>query len=359
MNTPASGPWASWVRFWFAPADPIALHALRVLSGLLFLGWLLPLAGHYEALFGLAGWFDAQAYQEAARIPGASPSMFSWSVFYLCGTDPLRLAAAYWLSVGVLVLFTVGLWPRVTATLTWVVVVSCTANPVLSYDADPLLVLLSFYLMVGYLLQGQWTPGQSWLSRLLGTKDALLWRPGPRPVATPSAGANFAVRLLQVHFAVAVVASGLHKLQIREWWAGVAPWYYLTAPLTTTPDDVRSYMPNANSLFITLSLGAYLALAWQIAFPAFAWRRGWRPVLLLGAALAWVFDLAVLGLPLFGPITVIGCLSYLAPDEWRRAGRLLGRLWPKTPEPTRTIGVPPATGRGVKGKPSNVPVGSR
>ena len=54
----------SWVSFWFAPRDPLGLHALRVLTGLVLLGWLLPFAGHQEALFGLDGWFDLQAYQE-------------------------------------------------------------------------------------------------------------------------------------------------------------------------------------------------------------------------------------------------------------------------------------------------------
>jgi hypothetical protein len=346
MNTSSSGPWTSWVRFWFAPVDPIGLHAVRVLAGLLFLGWLLPLAGQHEALFGLNGWFDAQAYQEASRLRGASANMFSWSVLYLCGTSTAWLTTTYWLSIGVLVLFTVGLWPRVTATLTWIVVVSFTANPALSYDADPLLILLAFYLMLGYLLVGQLTPGQSWLSRLLGPADALLFRRGPRPTASPSAGANFALRLLQVHFAIAVVASGVHKLQIREWWSGLAPWYYLTAPLTTTPDDIRSWASGPRGLFVILSLGAYAALAWQIAFPVFAWRRGWRPVLLGGAVLAWVFDLAILGLPLFGPITVVGCLSYLTSDEWRRAGRLLTRLRPVAPQPEQAPGKPiPVVGR--------------
>ena len=31
----APAPANAWVRFWFAPADPIALHVLRVLAGLL------------------------------------------------------------------------------------------------------------------------------------------------------------------------------------------------------------------------------------------------------------------------------------------------------------------------------------
>src|SRR5262249_49078441 len=69
----AGGPIAAWVRFWFTPTDPVALHAVRVLTGLLLLLWLLPLAGHHAALFGPGGWFDNLAYFEAKELPGGPP----------------------------------------------------------------------------------------------------------------------------------------------------------------------------------------------------------------------------------------------------------------------------------------------
>ena len=68
-----------------------------------------------------------------------------------------------------------------------------------------------------------------------------------------------------------MVASGLHKLQIKEWWNGLAPWFYLNAPFHTTPEKVQSYAPYAGAWLVFLSLCSYLALAWQLAFPAFAW----------------------------------------------------------------------------------------
>jgi len=45
-----------WVRFWFAAVDPVGLHCIRLLAGLLFVCWLLSFAGHQQALFGLNGW---------------------------------------------------------------------------------------------------------------------------------------------------------------------------------------------------------------------------------------------------------------------------------------------------------------
>jgi hypothetical protein len=325
---------ASWVNFWFSPADPVGLHALRVLAGLLFLFWLLPFAGDHQSLFGLSGWFDATAYREASRLPELPPNLFGWSVLYPWGsqpfwlnlvTDPIYLGAAYWISVAVIVLFTLGLWTRVTGVLTWVAVVSYTANPALAYDADPLLVMLAFYLMFGYLFLAMRDPHPSLFTRLLGPRETWLFRRNAAPAA-PSVAANLALRLFQVHFAIAMVASGLYKLQIKEWWNGLATWFYINTPFQTTLDDVRSYAPNSGTYLTLFTLASYLALAWQIAFPAFAWRRSVRPILLGGAAVAWLACAFFVPLPLFGPLMVVACLGYLSPEEWRRVESLAARL---------------------------------
>ncbi len=74
------------------------------------------------------------------------------------------------------------------------------------------------------------------------------------------------------------------------------------------------------------TLASYVVLAWQLAFPAFAWRRSLRLVLLGGAAVAWLACATVLPLPLFGPLMVVSCLAYLTPAEWRRCQELIERL---------------------------------
>ena len=60
---------------------------------------------------------------------------------------PFRLVA---------LLFTLGIATRITGVLTWVAVVSFLGNPAASYDADFLINILAFYLMLGYLLLGFW-----------------------------------------------------------------------------------------------------------------------------------------------------------------------------------------------------------
>jgi hypothetical protein len=119
-----------------------------------------------------------------------------------------------------------------------------------------------------------------------------------------------------VHFALVVVVSALHKLQSGDWWAGVAFWYPLHPPFQTTPDSLQAEAAHAQSTLFFLSLAQYLVLAWQLGFPFFAWRRGWRPVLLGGAMIGWIGCLAIYKQPLFGPIYCISALSYLTPAEW-------------------------------------------
>lgn len=320
----ASGPVQGWLRFWFTPVVPVGMHVVRVLAGLLFIGWLLAFAGYQEGLFSLQGWFDAQAYKEAARIPGGPPAPFNWSILYLCGTNAALFHGVYWASIGILFLFTLGLATRITSVLTWIIVVSFVANPAISYGGDYLLVILAFYLMIGYVLYRQWSGQPSLACRILGPADAFLFSfafttPGEKDKPHTSHAANLALRLLQVHFAIILVTSALHKLQYGDWWAGVALWYPLHPPFETTFQSIRTGYQEAQSQLFAMSLVQYAVLAWQLCFPLFAWRKGWwRLVLLGGALLGWIGMVFVFRLPLFGPIFAIGALSFLTAEEWQR-----------------------------------------
>jgi hypothetical protein len=319
----------SWVRFWFTPVDPAGLHVLRVLAGLLFLYWLLPFAGHREALCGLQGLIDRQAYGDLARLPDGMPPQLRWTALYFFGSDPTLLTWAYWLSAAVLVLFTFGIWTRLTGVLTWVIVASFTTSAAMEADADCLLGILAFYLMIGYVLLGQSSPGLSLAARLLGTwTTPFRGRVASAEAAgrQPSVAANLAVRLLQVHVALVVFVNGIHKLQFGDWWGGYALWFPLYPPFETTLAAAQAHVKDATSYMFLLSLAAYLTLAWQIGFPLFAWRPRWRPVLLGGAAVGWLGTAFLYRLPVFGPALFICCLSYLSPAEWDRLFALLGRV---------------------------------
>jgi hypothetical protein len=322
---------AAWTDFWFTPADPIALAVLRVLGSMVFLYWLLPFAGDLQAFFGLGGWYDARAYAETSRLKELPPHLFTWSAAYWCGSNSTLLMLLYALSLAAIVLFALGVATRLTAVLTWVAVVSFTANPAVAYDADPFLQMLAFYLMFGHLFLGLRGPGQSLLARVLGpTRETwLLGGLWPRrcDALPPSIAANVALRLLQIHFAIAMVATGLHKLQVSAWWSGLAPWFYLHPPFHTTLSEIRAYAPpNAETSLNLFSLTAYAALAWQIGFPTFAWRPWLRPLLVGGAAFGWLLTALAMQMPLVGPLLFVLCLAYVTPMEWRWLESKLARL---------------------------------
>jgi hypothetical protein len=319
----------AWTRFWFQPIAPLGLHWMRFLSGVLFLVWLLPVYRERHALFGLDGWVDAAAYREISRLPLETvPVPIGWSLTFGFGTSHGMLEVFWWGSIAILVLFTLGIATRITAVLTWLIVVSCMANPAANPDTDYILVLPAFYLMIGYLFLGQWSRPTSLVERILGPRGtsvfAGLRREGDEPA--PSHAANFALRLLQVHFAVVVVTSGLHKLQFGEWWSGGAYWYPMHPPLAMDVAKLNAERASGNFTLFVLSLAAYAALAWQISFPVFAFRRRWRWLLLSGGAIGWLGATFVYGEPTFGPLYAVCCLSYLTTPEWQRLTSFVS--WP-------------------------------
>jgi hypothetical protein len=297
---------------------------------LLFIAWLLSFLGHQAEFFSLNGWFDVEAYREVQRTQNLAPAPIGWSLLYLAGENAQTFQMMYWGSLAVLTLFTLGIATRITGILTWVIVVSFLANPATSYEGDYLLGILAFYMMIGHLLVGQWNGNLTIAERILGSRydfvfASWLFPHTDRPV---SYGANLLMRLLQIHFAIIIVTSALHKLQIAEWWAGVALWYPLHPTFKTTLESLRAEAPNRGSTLFVLSALQYGVLAWQLCFPAFAWRGGWwRGVLVGGAALGWAGTFFVFRLPLFGPFVMLGALSFLRPDEWAWALARLRSLW--------------------------------
>jgi hypothetical protein len=292
---------------------------------------LLTFTTQLNGFVGPEGWVDNQALKDVARLKenmqipiDQPPFVPGWSLLYLCGNNTAALAALFWAAVGVTVLFAAGVLPRITGVLTWIAVASFTANPAFQYEGDVLLLLLTFYLMVGYLVLGQRMPVLSWAGRLLG--PLTVWPLGGSQrsgVVRPSLAANVALRLIQVHIALIVFSSGLHKLQFRDWWWATALWFPLHPPFKTTLADALANRPNAESYLGLLNIGTYAILAWQIGFPLFAWRPRWRPVVIGGAVIGWIGAVFMWGLPLIGPAILIGCLSFVAPTTWRR---ILNRL---------------------------------
>jgi hypothetical protein len=310
---------SAWSRFWLQPVPVTGLHILRIVAGFMFIAWLLPFAGNVEDLFSMQGWVDRQALLEISRAPEDATIPIGWSLLYLCQDNGLLVHVMYWAAIAIFTLFTLGLWTRITGVLTWVMVISFLASPAAYYEADILLGIIAFYLMIGYLLLGLWDRDLSPAERVLGPGDTSIFAAIFRPTReTPllSRAANVALRLIQVHFAIIITTSAFHKLQFGRWWAGLAFWFPLHPPYETTAKIIRDETANASFLLFVLSLAQYLVLAWQLGFPLFAWRRRWRPLLLGGAVVGWLGSFFLYRSPVFGPVYFVGCLSFLSSQEW-------------------------------------------
>ncbi len=114
-----------------------------------------------------------------------------------------------------------------------------------------------------------------------------------------------------------VVTSGLHKLQVDHWWAGVAYWFPMHPPLQMDAAKLQAAKVGGDATLFVLTLAGYLALAWQLTFPLFAWRPRLRLLLLGGGLIGAIGAIFLWGEPTFGPLYALGCLTYLTPGEWR------------------------------------------
>ena len=134
----------------------------------------------------------------------------------------------------------------------------------------------------------------------------------------PSAGANLAMRLINVHMCVIYFFAGISKLQGESWWTGEAMWRALSnleyqsidmTWLAWHPWLLESRCPRVGPV-------GDLVLRPDLAAPP-------RPLMLAMAVVLHVGIGACLGMWTFGLIMLVGCASFL-PDQAVRG--LVGAL---------------------------------
>jgi Vitamin K-dependent gamma-carboxylase len=210
---------------------------------------------------------------------------------------------AYALSMVIFVLFTLGLWTRVTSVLSLFAAISYAHRvPAALFGLDQINVMLTLYLSIGP--SGQTLSLDRWLlTRRLG---------GNAPTPAPSASANLAQRLIQFHMCVIYLFAGLSKLQGPSWWSGEAMWRAF-ANLEYQSLDMTwlAWHP------WLVNMMTHVSVVWEISFCVLIWKPLWRPVMLAGAVVMHVGIGLCLGMWTFGLIMLVGCASFL-PNEWVR-----------------------------------------
>ncbi len=304
-----------WNAFFFRPADPTPLGLIRVAAGLLAFWSLLVYGLDFHDFFGPDGWADADAVNavQGLRLPHA------WS-FWFYVPDPL--ARPVWLlGLAVLLMFSAGLFSRVTAVLAWVIVVSTVRRlPVTLFGFDQIISTLLLYLAVSG-ASGQAVS----LDRFLGrwrrarVEAAERHRKGRATftmtsgVPSSSVSANLGLRLIQLHLCLIYGMAGFAKLQGRAWWDGMAIWGTVAAGEFRLVD--LTWLAAAPWV---LNAMTHASLLLEIGYPVLVWVRPLRPMV-VGAAIGLHVGVGlVLGLGEFGLAMIAANLAFFS-GFWLRS----------------------------------------
>ena len=251
---------SGWNAFLFTPADPTAVGLIRVAVGLLAFWSLLVFGLDLSDYFGSDGWASPDAIRMAQRP-------LAWSFWFLVPDGWLR--AVWCLCLGVMALYALGLFSRVTVILGWVIVVSTVRRvPIALYGFDQVLSTLALYLAVtgasgqAVSLDRFWRRWRQ--ARASARKPAKLASSAGRMVApdepgvpTATISANLTLRLIQLHMVLIYGLAGLAKLQGPSWWNGTALWGTMTAGEFVVLDfTAMAAWPRLINLLTHTSLGS-------------------------------------------------------------------------------------------------------
>ena len=282
-------------------------------------------------------YFEYWNVDPAIVLRAGSPVFSIW--FHM--TDPTEMRVAHCAMLVVFAMFTLGLFTRVTSVLTWLAVLCYIhRNSQVLFGMDTMMNIVLIYLMIsdcGAALS---------LDRLLNRYRAVrlsLRRTGTLDTATLaylhapplSVATGFAQRLLQMHFCVIYLASGMSKLKGAAWWNTTAYWDTLVNPEFTMIyyqwyENLLRTLVSSRLLFAAMAaFGVAFTFVIEIGFPFMIWTR-LRPWLIMGAA-AFHFGIGTfMGLIVFSLFMMSMLLCYLPGAAIR--DRLFG-----PPETTRRL----------------------
>jgi hypothetical protein len=368
-------------RFFFEPGDTATLGLIRVCAGFLILyvhlvysydlyrfcgkdAWIsydlaTDLRKDYPFASNSFEWKDPQvsppktmaeaeqlaAYKQKWGIDkrlAYDQGQYVWSVWYHV-TDPRWMIVVHTGILVCMLLFALGLWTPVTGVVTWLGMLSYVnrANTTF-FGMDTVMNVLVIYLTLAHLFA---RPGTAALSL-----DRLLWRwRRARQTGlsisevgvgeTLSTSATFAIRLMQIHFCIIYLASGLSKLQGPSWWNGTALWYVVANyEFTSLRLDyyykLISWLSGHRMLWeIAMTGGAAYTLVLEISLPFLIWNPRLRWLMVTGAVLLHTGIALVMGLTSFSLMMLALLVSFIPPTTVRQLLGMAERVPSLVPSP--------------------------
>jgi hypothetical protein len=238
-------------------------------------------------------------------------------------TDPPQMIAMHVAVLVVMLMFTLGLFTRVTSVLTWLAAVSYIhRNPMILFGQDTMMNILLIYLMIARC--GATLSLDRLIERYRVTK-ASLKRTGTIDGPTAlflnnpplSMSSHFANRMLQVHFCFIYMASGLSKLKGGTWWnTSEAMWMTLVNPEFTMIHfewyrELARWAFSSRPFFgLFAAIGVGYTLFVEISLPYLVWTRLRPWIVILGFGLH--FGIGVfMGLLVFSLFMMTMLASYI------------------------------------------------
>jgi Vitamin K-dependent gamma-carboxylase len=237
-------------------------------------------------------------------------------------SDPTQMALIHCGVLFCIVLFTLGLFTRVTSVLVWVAVVGYIhRTQQVLFGMDTMMNILLFYLMIGN------SGAALSLDRLLAryrAARASLARHGFIDAPTraflaappPSTTAGFGLRLIQVHFCIIYASAGLSKLKGNAWWNGLAFWDVVANPEFTLlkygwyENSLRAIASIKPVFYFMCTLSVWGTLFIEIASPFLMWTR-WRLAIVFLATLMHAIIGVLMGLNVFELLMMVMLVSFL------------------------------------------------
>jgi hypothetical protein len=236
-------------------------------------------------------------------------------------TNPTAIAIVHGVHIAIILLFTFGVFTRVTSVLTWVSILAYVQrNPLSLFGQDTMMNLCVFYLM--FAPCGAMWSVDAWLARRRAAKAGLPpSAAGPRPMIS----ANVVLRLIQVQYCMMYLSAGLSKLKGGNWWTGTAPWYCLTNP-EFSPLHIPFFRDGLYLIcqdrfrwlweIMMTSLDIF-TLVLEIGLPFLVWTR-LRPIMVLGAILLHLGIALNMGLVVFSLFMFTLLLAWMPAGAIRR-----------------------------------------
>jgi hypothetical protein len=283
---------AAWDRFWFTPAAPHVLAAIRVLAGAMLF------YTHLVWSVQLENFLGPHAFVDNATALKLQDGWYTWS--YLWYVDsPAVLWALHVAALVVFALLTLGLFTRVVSVLAFVITLAyCHRLHGALFGLDQINALLATYLMLApcgavYSLDRWWQQKRS-------------TRPLPVQATVMN---NVATRLIQLHLCIIYLFGGISKLRGETWWDGSAVWGAI-ANLEYQSIDL-TWLANFPWLIAVMT---HVSVFWETFYCFTVWPKWSRPVTLALAVAVHAGIALGLGMITFGLAMIIANLAFVSPS---------------------------------------------